>query len=52
MSDNRLLQDVERKLKEKNPAALRMLMGFDGFVDEVIHVVGKRYDNERYERLN
>ena len=52
MSDNRLLQDVAKKLKEKNPAALRMLMGFDGFVDEVVHVVGKRYDNERYERLN
>ncbi|WP_282923945.1 PfkB family carbohydrate kinase [Mediterraneibacter massiliensis] len=52
MSDNRLLQNVAEKLGEKSPDHIRILMGFDGFVDEVVHVVGKRYNNEEYERLN
>ncbi len=29
----------------------KALVGLDGFVDEILHVVDKRFDNERFERL-
>ena len=36
-------------LEEKETAPKRILAGFDGFVDEVIHVVRKRTDRDHYE---
>lgn len=29
----------------------RVFVGFDGFIDEIIHVVDKRYSSDSYERL-
>lgn len=39
-------------LKGKNPKELKMLIGFDGFVDEIIHVVDKRLDSENFVKIN
>jgi HlyD family secretion protein len=45
--------DLERnqKLKDKDPSQFKMLLGFDGFVDEIIHVVDKRQDPENFTRV-
>ncbi len=42
---------VANKLKELDPSKLNMVIGFDGFVDEIIHVVDKRYDSENFSRI-
>ena len=47
----KFLQNVADKLQSGSPECKRVLLGFDGFVDEVVHVVGKRYDAENYERV-
>ena len=39
-------------LKNKKPENLNMVLGFDGFVDEIIHVVDKRMDSENFTRIN
>lgn len=39
-------------LKSKDPSTLNMIIGFDGFVDEIIHVVDKRKDSETFTRVN
>ena len=39
------------ELKSKNPKALKLLLGFDGFIDEIIHVVDKRIDSENFKRI-
>jgi hypothetical protein len=39
-------------LPEKKPANLKMVLGFDGFVDEIIHVVDKRLDSEHFRRVD
>ncbi len=39
-------------LSKKNPKELKMIVGFDGFVDEIIHVVDKRIDSEHFTRIN
>ena len=43
----KFLQNVADKLQSGSPECKRVLLGFDGFVDEVVHVVGKRYDAEQ-----
>ena len=43
--------DLVKELKNKNPKLLKLLIGFDGFVDEIIHVVDKRTDNENFKRI-
>ena len=43
-----LLKD---KLDTLKPDALKAAIGFDGFVDEVVHVVKKRIDPENYTRV-
>lgn len=50
MTDKRIL--LSDLLQEKDPSSLNMLIGFDGFVDEIIHVVDKRLDSENFERVN
>lgn len=40
-----------QKLKGKDPSQYKMLLGFDGFVDEIIHVVDKRQDPENFTRV-
>ncbi len=42
---------LAEKLKQKDPSTLNMVLGFDGFVDEIIHVVDKRLDSETYTRM-
>lgn len=52
MEDSRLLKEIAEKMKEKNPEDIKILMGFDGFVDQVIHVVDTRYDTNHFKRIN
>ncbi|AIO18492.1 hypothetical protein KQ51_00612 [Candidatus Izimaplasma bacterium HR1] len=39
-------------LSKKNPKELKIIVGFDGFVDEIIHVVDKRIDSENFKRID
>ena len=48
--DKRL--ELSKLLSKKNPKDLKMIIGFDGFVDEIIHVVDKRLDSESFTRIN
>ena len=52
MENKKLLQTVAKKMKDRDPKQIKILMGFDGFVDQVLHVVDKRYDAEHFERVN
>jgi len=47
--DKRL--NLANKLKDKDPSVFNMLLGFDGFVDEIIHVVDKRQGPLDYTRV-
>lgn len=38
-------------LKDENPNQLDVLVGFDGFIDEIVHVVDKRQDPVNYTRV-
>ena len=40
------------KLQRFNPKEVQAFVGFDGFIDEVIHVVETRYSEKSYDRLN
>ncbi|MGC8559243.1 MAG: PfkB family carbohydrate kinase [Phycisphaerae bacterium] len=53
MSKNRqeLAQRVGAKLKAAKPESIRGVVGFDGFVDEIIAVVDKRYSTINYDRI-
>ena len=42
MTDKRIT--LSQKLKDKHPENLKRVVGFDGFVDEIIHAVDKRLD--------
>ena len=44
--------ELSAVLSKKNPEDLKMIVGFDGFVDEIIHVVDKRIDSEKFTRIN
>ncbi len=44
--------ELAKKLKDKKPEDLKMLVGFDGFVDEIIHVVDKRMDSQNFTRVD
>lgn len=44
------LEMLREKLGDTDLKAINVLIGFDGFVDEVLHVVKKRYDMARYDR--
>jgi hypothetical protein len=49
MKDKRII--LHDKLKKLNPSNLNMVIGFDGFVDEIIHVVDKRQDSNHFTRV-
>lgn len=51
MSEHKLLQQIAGELVSKKPQEVKAIIGFDGFVDEVVHVVNKRYDVDNYERV-
>lgn len=42
---------LAKKLEFKNPEKLNMVIGFDGFIDEIIHAVDKRLDSEHFTRI-
>ncbi len=42
---------LAEKLKQRDPSLLNMVIGFDGFIDEIIHVVDKRLDSETIVRM-
>jgi hypothetical protein len=44
--------DLADKLLGKNMADVSATFGFDGFIDEVVHVVRKRINSEKYERCD
>ncbi|BCR35769.1 carbohydrate kinase family protein [Mariniplasma anaerobium] len=44
--------ELSNILSKKNPKDLKMIVGFDGFVDEIIHVVDKRMDSQQFTRIN
>jgi len=46
------VQALPEKLKAKKGFDLNMIIGLDGFVDEIIHVVDKRQDFQNYTRVN
>lgn len=50
MEDKRII--LSEKLKKLDPSKLSMVIGFDGFVDEIIHVVDKRMDSKNFTRVN
>jgi hypothetical protein len=43
--------NLAQSLKLKNPKKLNMVLGFDGFVDEIIHVVDKRQSSDAFTRI-
>ncbi|MCL2356261.1 MAG: hypothetical protein FWC70_03740 [Defluviitaleaceae bacterium] len=44
-------KDLAAKLKEKRGFELKMLIGLDGFVDEIMHPVDKRQDFQNFTRI-
>jgi sugar/nucleoside kinase (ribokinase family) len=44
--------DLIKDLKNKDPKLIKLLIGFDGFVDEIIHVVDKRMDSANFKRID
>lgn len=45
-------QQLANTLKQKDPSKLNMVVGFDGFIDEIIHAVDKRLDSEHFTRID
>ncbi len=48
--DQKKIELIET-LKTKHPENLKMIIGFDGFIDEIIHVVDKRMDSQQFSRI-
>ncbi|PVX52281.1 sugar/nucleoside kinase (ribokinase family) [Balneicella halophila] len=48
--DKLLLQTVADKLENSN-SSKNILVGYDGFIDEIIYVVRKRQDDKTFERI-
>ncbi|MBU1145859.1 MAG: hypothetical protein KJ971_08440 [Firmicutes bacterium] len=42
---------LAEKLAQKETKNLKMVIGFDGFIDEIIHVVDKRLDSQNVTRI-
>ncbi|MCL2456271.1 MAG: hypothetical protein FWD19_01825 [Defluviitaleaceae bacterium] len=45
------VKDLPAKLKSKAGFDLKMLVGLDGFVDEIVHLVDKRQDFANFSRI-
>jgi len=45
------MKDLPALLKSKSGFDLKMLIGLDGFVDEIVHPVDKRQDHANYTRI-
>ncbi len=46
-----IASSVSAKLKASHPESIHGVIGFDGFVDEIIAVVDKRYSTHNYDRI-
>ena len=46
-----LCKSTAQRIAQANPAAVNAVIGFDGFVDEIIEVVAKRHTAMSYDRL-
>ncbi|MCL2323027.1 MAG: hypothetical protein FWC47_13110 [Oscillospiraceae bacterium] len=46
------LNELKNALIANKDKKLKMVLGFDGFVDEIIHVVAKRQDFHNFKRVN
>ncbi len=46
-----VVKEAAEKLKA-NQSAKKVVVGFDGFIDEIIHVVRERQDDENYSRID
>ncbi|MCL2216384.1 MAG: hypothetical protein FWB91_05105 [Defluviitaleaceae bacterium] len=47
----RHVQELPEKLRAKKGFGLKMIIGLDGFVDEIVHPVDKRQDSANYTRI-
>lgn len=45
------MAELAGRLQSADLSGRKVLVGFDGFVDQVLHVVDRRYDAEHYERV-
>jgi hypothetical protein len=43
--------ELTQVLADKNPKHYNAVIGFDGFVDEILHVVNKRKNADEYDRM-
>ncbi|MDD3478690.1 MAG: hypothetical protein PHP32_07420 [Candidatus Izemoplasmatales bacterium] len=43
---------LSKKLANYHPEQLNMVVGFDGFIDEIVHAVDKRIDASHFERID
>ena len=48
---NNYIINLGHKLKSMQPENKKMLIGFDGFIDEIIHAVDKRQDSNTFTRI-
>lgn len=51
MSNAALIAETRDKLRNAPPKNLRVIVGLDGFVDEIIHPVDQRYDLKNFSRI-
>ena len=51
MEQTATVKNAYKKL-DSQVETFQILAGFDGFVDEIIHVVDKREDNQRFKRID
>ncbi|MBC5658750.1 hypothetical protein H8S44_03045 [Anaerosacchariphilus sp. NSJ-68] len=51
MRKQKLFDVVLQKMETGDPKSVRAVIGFDGFVDEVVYPVDKRYDADRFDRI-
>ena len=51
MSFSGLFDGLDGEREGCAPVCFNAFIGLDGFVDEIVHVVKKRYDADRYERV-
>ena len=46
-----LMRSTIDRIRRADMSKAYGVIGFDGFVDEVVHVVGKRFDSKRFKRI-
>lgn len=51
MSERGIFERVIKRLQEADTSTKKAVLGFDGFVDNVVYVVDKRLDADHYERV-